>query len=79
MYVEGRSVKINVLQATMLKKKKGNNTSGCGNSGNNSSGSSTSNKVRSPAVIPAVVELDSNSGYDAASSSSKSQIYSTTV
>nr|CAG4635922.1 EOG090X00MP [Eubosmina coregoni] len=67
------------LKATMLKKKKGNNTSGCGNSGNNSSGSSTSNKVRSPAVIPAVVELDSNSGYDAASSSSKSQIYSTTV
>lgn len=65
----------------MLKKKKGNNPGGSGGSSSGNHASS-STKIRSPAVIQPVAELDS-SGFDDSSTntgcSNKTQIYSTTV
>ena len=77
----------------MLKKKKGNNpSSNTGvsvvptSTGNHSSSSSSGgSKVRSPAVIPPMAEIDSGgfdetgAGAGGAACGSKSQIYSTTV
>lgn len=78
----------------MLKKKKGNNPSSntsvsvvATSTGNHSSSSSSSagSKIRSPAVIPPMAEIDSG-GFDetgagggSTACGSKSQIYSTTV
>ena len=71
------------MQATMLKKKKGNNpSSSSGSSGNHTSSGigSGSSKVRT--VIPAAADLDSG-GFDeppaATGCNTKGQIYSTTV